>query len=256
MREPGPFGAAVEAAIVAHALDEYPAESCGLVVGGIYRRCRNVAPDPEESFEIAPDDYVAAAAEGLIQAVVHSHRPAQGACPSRSDMAGQIASGLPWGIVVCDGQGCPDLFWWGDSLPVPPLVGRPFRHGVADCYSIIRDWYRLERGVILPEFPRQDGWWTKPAGPDNPNHYVQDFAAAGFRRYAQGRDGAAVAQVGDVICFALRGKVPHHAGVYLGDGLMLHHLADSEQRGRLSSREPVGRWLDFVVHWLRHRDLE
>jgi cell wall-associated NlpC family hydrolase len=34
-----------------------------------------------------------------------------------------------------------------------------------------------------------------------------------------------------------RNGVPNHAGIYLGDGLMLHHLY-----GRLSSRDLYGGW--------------
>jgi len=258
MRDRGPFTQAVVDAICAHALEAYPRESCGLVVGGRYRRCRNVAPDGEGEFRIAGAEQLAARRDGELQAVVHSHRPDQGASPSRADMEAQMASGLPWGIVVCDGQGCPELFWWGDQLPIPPLLKRPFRHGVTDCYSLIRDWYRLERGIVLRDFPRQAGWWNEPKGSDeNPDYYATCFEAAGFRRFGTWRDGAAQARPGDVVTFRVNPKirVAHHAAVYLGQGLMVHHYGDDQQRGRLSLEEPIARWVDLSVAWLRHREL-
>jgi len=253
MRDPGPFSRAVVDDICAHALEAYPRESCGLVVDGRYRPCRNVAEGDGE-FRIDGREQLAARRQGTIQAVVHSHRADQGASPSKADMAAQMAGAVPWGIVVCDGQGCPELFWWGDQLPVPPLLERPFRHGVTDCWSLIRDWYRLEREILLPDFPRQDGWWNEAKGSDgNPDYYATRFAEAGFRQYASWRAGAALAQPGDVITFRIdpKIKVAHHAAVYLGQGLMLHHYADSRQPRRLSARDSVARWLDLSVAWLR-----
>jgi cell wall-associated NlpC family hydrolase len=45
--------------------------------------------------------------------------------------------------------------------------------------------------------------------------------------------------------------VPNHASVYLGDGLILHHL-----QGRLSSRDVYGGyWQKVSTHALRHPDL-
>jgi cell wall-associated NlpC family hydrolase len=42
--------------------------------------------------------------------------------------------------------------------------------------------------------------------------------------------------------------VPNHAAVYLGDGLILHHL-----QGRLSSRDVYGGyWQKVTTHALRH----
>jgi proteasome lid subunit RPN8/RPN11 len=238
--------------IKAHALAEYPREACGLIAGGQYLPCRNVAERPEQHFVIASEDYLRAEALGPLEAVVHSHRPDQLASPSAADMAAQAASGLPWVIVVCNGEVCPDIFAFGDQLPIQPLVGRTFRHGVSDCYSIVRDYYRLKLDITLPDFPRDDGWWNR-----GETLYADGFEAAGFTCYARGDEGRRWVKLHDVLLIQyLPGvKTPHHAAVYVGKGLMLHHHADTARKSRVSRHEPAAGWSALVTHWLRHKSL-
>jgi len=40
--------------------------------------------------------------------------------------------------------------------------------------------------------------------------------------------------------------VTNHAGIYIGNGLFLHHLPN-----RLSREEPVMRWKSLITHVLR-----
>jgi cell wall-associated NlpC family hydrolase len=110
-----------------------------------------------------------------------------------------------------------------------PLVGRPFYHGVLDCYSLIRDWYQQTCGIELKQFHRMDDWWNDGIS----DLYTQGFPQAGF--VSIGAD--AELQEGDVILMQIRSKngVPNHAAIYLGDELILHHL-----HGRLSSRDVYG----------------
>ena len=64
-----------------------------------------------------------------------------------------------------------------ERLHTAPLVGRAFHHGVLDCcYTLVRDWYRQERGVELLDFDRTDVWWER-----GENIYVEGFPVAGFR---------------------------------------------------------------------------
>ncbi len=55
--------------------------------------------------------------------------------------------------------------------------------------------------------------------------------------------------VGDVFLMQVNSEVPNHAAIYLGDGLILHHL-----QGRLSSRDVYGGyWQKITTHTLRHQ---
>ena len=63
--------------ILAHAESEYPKECCGFVVNSngrqIYIPCKNVADDPENFFEIAPEEVAKIYINYEPLAVVHSH---------------------------------------------------------------------------------------------------------------------------------------------------------------------------------------
>ena len=235
------------AAIRAHAVAEYPRESCGLVVikdrGESYFPCRNTATG-NGHFVLAPEDYARAEDHGRIGAIVHSH-PDYPATPSEADRVGCEASGLPWYIVSVEksSDGEPvagDLNGYVPEGYVAPLIGRQFAHGVLDCYTLVRDWYLRERAIALPDFHREDDWW-KNGG----DLYLAHYAEAGFRPLAAGE----VLTYGDVILMQIRSpQAPNHAGIYMGaaglkecPGLhpvadaMLHHLY-----GRLSERVVYG----------------
>ncbi|XKE45760.1 NlpC/P60 family protein [Halomonas organivorans] len=227
------------------ALAAYPEEAVWLITPGECRRVANVAEDPRATFRVAKRDLAAAQARGLC-AVVHSH-PNGPDHPSEADMRGQVASGVPWGIIATDGEACLPPFWWGGDAR-PPLVGRGFRHGVTDCYALIRDYYLLEHGIALPEFPRAWEWWRH--GQDL---YRDGFPRAGFRRIEPEE-----ARPGDMFFAQLRSPVPNHGGVLLEGGLALHHKTGRQavDATRLSMREPIARWLPHITHWLRHEELD
>lgn len=220
---------------LAHALRDMPRESCGLLIvrkgRQVYRPCRNIAEGTDQ-FTINPDDYEAAEAEGEVIAVVHSH-PNIPPDPSQADRVGCEASGLEWHIV-----NVPTGAWYSfrPTGYVAPLVGRVFSHGVLDCYAIIRDWYKQERGVDLLNFDRRDGWWHR-----GQNLYLDNFGKAGFERVEDLHDGA-------VLLMQVGSPVPNHAAVYIGNDMILHHV-----QGRLSSRDIFGGyWRKCTTHILRY----
>jgi proteasome lid subunit RPN8/RPN11 len=224
-------------AVRAHAQAEYPRECCGLIVvvkgRERYVPCTNVAQGTDH-FILPADEYADAEMKGEILAVVHSH-PNAPAAASQADLVSCEASGLPWHIVRVDlVDGAPTA---GEMVMIEPsgyrapLVGRQFSHGVLDCYQLIVDWYAQERAIALPQFPRSDEWWNDGKS----DLYTEGFPKAGFVLLP---DGTAPEE-GDVILMQIRARngVPNHAGIYLGDGLMLHHM-----HGRLSSRDLFSGW--------------
>jgi len=132
--------------IRAHAAAEYPRECCGLVAlqgrRESYWPCRNPA-EGIGHFILDPQDYYAAEQAGPVTALVHSH-PDMPATPSEADGVACEGSGLPWFIVAAakDDAGqvlTGDLFGFAPEGYQAPLLGRPFAHGILDCYSVVRD---------------------------------------------------------------------------------------------------------------------
>ncbi|QQR47759.1 C40 family peptidase [Myxococcus xanthus] len=235
----GPLDLIVEGALV-HARSEYPREACGLVVAASgkqrYVPCRNQA-EGQAHFILHPEDYARAEAEGEVLAVVHSH-PNAAPEPSEADRVSMERWGLPWLIV-----NVPVGHWrlWHPTGYRPPLVGRPFSHGVLDCFSLIRDYFQERLGLELPDFHRPDGWWDKGG-----NLYLEGYAQAGFVDVT----GQPLREH-DVLLMQLRAQVPNHAGVYLGADVVLHHL-----QNRLSGRETYsGFWERITRKVVRHRTL-
>lgn len=224
------------AAIEAHALRDFPREACGLVIiedgADVYVPCRNIAMTPSEHFIIHPDDHIAAKLRGEVVLVVHSH-PNVPARPSQADRV-QCENGQVEWLILSVFKEAPDRrprivgdFQFGPSGYQAPLVGREFSFGVLDCYSLIRDWYRIEMGVELPDFERRDEFWTNKYGPQ-----VDLYSQYGQAGFAPVTDGTL--RKGDVVIWQVaRSTIRNHAGVYIGDGLLLHHMYN-----RLSCREP------------------
>ncbi|MDE9430591.1 C40 family peptidase [Xenorhabdus bovienii] len=226
--------------IMDHAQTEYPNECCGLVIQNSrkqqYIPCRNTAPSPTEQFSMHPEDYAEAEDIGTIIAIAHSH-PDATTQPSQLDIAQCDLSQIPW-VIVSWPEG--DIRTIMPTGGIKPLLGRPFVHGIWDCYAIVRDWYRLERNIDIPDFERSDGWWER-----GENLYMKNYADAGFT------ECSGELQIGDVIIMQVQANEPNHAGVYIGDGLMIHHMY-----GQLSNRIPYsGYWQERAVKILRYREL-
>jgi cell wall-associated NlpC family hydrolase len=232
------FSNVIEAEAKRHAVEEFPKESCGIVFNGEYIRLENKSEEPEKHFKIDATDYVKyELLDGEIEAIVHSHTTDHPQ-PSKSDMEEQITLRVPWGIVVVHKKSkYSRIYWWGDELPKQPLVGRPFVYGAQDCYTLTRDFYWNEFDYKLPNVPREWAWWWKGQDvfvdeiPHDDLKLVEDL------------------KVGDMLYFAIRADVANHCGVYLGSGLILHHLVD-----RLSRREPLGPWQKNLTHIWRLKD--
>ncbi len=242
----------VATAARAHAAEAHPAESCGLVIGREYVPQANRAADPANAFRLDPAAVLEAHRAGL-DAIVHSHPHPHPPCPTAADMRLQIDHGAPCAIVPVGASGDPgEPVWWGPGVAAPPLVGRPYRHGVTDCYSVARDWYRLERGLALPDYPRRWRWWRSGRGDAPPEDlFGRHFADAGFEPipYREARPG-------DALLLRVASPVASHCAVIVEDGVMLHHPGGPRpwDPSRLSRREPVSRWTPHIARALRHPD--
>lgn len=251
--------------VYAHVSEEYPNEACGMIVSGEhgllrYVRARNIHDDPENAFTIDPSDYETASEAGLV-AIVHSHTKGQN-CPSREDMIGQEATGLPWVIVVMAG---PDHIVEDFSFPLDrnaPLIGVNFRPGVADCVETISRFYWQEHRIVVHGGPRDDVWWLGEEGKEDeaPDLFLDLYEREGFRRLSPEEihevpgDPTSPLKLrrGDVgLVRVMSPRRLNHGVVYTGGQMMVHHLFN-----KLSAETPISRWLPRIEVWLRHRALD
>ncbi len=228
----------VHAAAKAHTAEAYPAEAAGIVEAGQYVRLDNISRKPGADVFLSDADLLRVAGADVF---FHSHPDGIGS-PSQTDMVYQIQLGIPF-VVMC--WPVPDTFCWGDMLAPAPLVGRGFRHGVHDCCSLIRDFFRAQ-GVVFHDGPRDWEWWLK--GQDL---YTENFERAGFEKI----DPATSTQRGDVVLMNFNHPVPMHGGVVLDRDLILHHAAGVRpvDPTRLSSAVPRTRYARHISVALRRK---
>lgn len=224
-------------AILTHAAEQYPKECCGLIIVSKgkekYFACRNLAAGNGQ-FELDPRDWAKAEELGDIVTVVHSHCDLP-PIPSEADRVSCEITGLPWVIVSWPSTQFGQL---EPSGYVAPLIGRQFVHGVLDCYALVRDYYKQELKIDLPDFVREDEWWNK-----NQNLYLDNFEKAGFVKVDS-------LQPHDGILIQYASPVPNHAAVHLGDNIIMHHVTN-----RLSCRDVYGGfWRKNTVCFVRHRN--
>lgn len=225
------------------AIEAYPREAVWHLTRIGLRQVDNISDMPEVAFEVRKADTLRSVQEGLL-GVIHSH-PDGPECPSEADMKSQASCGVPFGIIVSGHDSAGDYFEWGGN-DCADLHERAFRHGVTDCYALVRDYYAAELHITLLDFPRGWEWWLQ-----GENLYLDGVDAAGF--VSVPLDDI---QPGDMLLATLRGDAPCHAAVYIGNELILHHLTASKPYDptRRPATEPIHRWQRHISHAFRHKD--
>ena len=216
-------------AALKHAKEQDPKESVGvlIVIKGKeqYYPCNNLSTYSQQCFILDPEDYVKADALGEITAIVHSH-PVTPPSPSQADKVSCEQSGLKWHIVN------PKTETWGYCEPTgykPPLIGRQWVWGVTDCWSLVRDYYKEDKNIILRD-------WERPTTPEEFIENPMFESCAADTGFVELRPEDKL-QNGDLLFMSILANGLNHVAVFI-DGDVLHHLAD-----RLSTKEPYNQWL-------------
>jgi len=207
-----------------HTLQCFPEEMCGILTSDDFIPCTNAADEPEKHFKIPPAEL---AQHTEFKAIVHSHirnikRPEllDTRTPSLADLKGQRDTGVPWLIVATEGAVVTP------PLEIPrdrslPYVGRSFIWFVADCYTLVQDYYANELGIALKdhkedlefkELRRFDGIFDM---------YVEEY---GFIEHSNIND----MQNGDLLLLDNAGSKRNHLGIY-HNGDVIHQDAVSVQ---------------------------
>lgn len=229
-----------------HVIDQYPNEACAIVVSGNLILCNNISDNPSSTFRIDPKDYGIALISGALELVLHSHIVDSRAdyrldqrSPSALDLQCWINLDIPFGIVATDGVDVTDILYLDDTKEVD-LVGRPFIHGLYDCYSIIRDWHRYKLNINIPNYARDICWWDK-----NQDLYSDNFAKAGFIEVPQDQ-----IQINDVVLMQVRSPVINHGAVVTDTNTIIHQIFH-----RLSGYDSLSKWAPTIQKVIRYKEL-
>jgi cell wall-associated NlpC family hydrolase len=115
---------------------------------------------------------------------------------------------------------------------------RIYIYGMLDCYTLIRDYFRNKHNIWIPaNIDRSFNWWN-----NGKNLYVDLYHKYGFKQITSAikRD--------DVLLFKFGNSMPSHSAIYIGNGMMLHHML-----GRLSCVEPFdGIYKSSLIGVLRY----
>lgn len=219
-----------------HALKEYPNECCGMIIDSKFIKIKNVAEYPEINFEISKKDSFK-----NYSAILHSHTYPLNqdilTVPSETDIKHQIITDVPWFLVSTNGEDVSNVAGFGDFLLDMPLVDREFTHGVYDCYSAVRAWYWQNHKVKLRDYPRNNLWWRK----EDKDFYIENFKKENFCEI-----DISELKYGDGILMKILSKKVNHAGIYLENNLIFHHLFNRKSRTDLFSR-----WREYIVKAVR-----
>lgn len=233
--------AEILAEILAHAGEAAPRECCGFIVQfkhhQRYVRARNIA-ESDDDFIVHPDDYTAAEDSGEVLMIVHSHYGVP-PNPSDADRKGCELSSLPWLIMNYPTGAYQIIEPCGYRAP---LIGRNYCYGVLDCLTLVQDYYEEVLGIMLPKYEYEEEWWNK-----SKNYYRERYPSAGFFTVNLNE-----IKVHDMILMQVDSPVLNHAGIYLGDGIFLHHPYKA-----LSCRRPYGGyWQKHTGLVCRHKDVK
>lgn len=126
------------------------------------------------------------------------------------------------------------------------LLGRKYELGFTDCYSLVRGFYQAMYGIHLPNYARPEGYALNPelsifsrilANPD----FVSDSP--------KGQDRL---REGDVLIFRVASDQMNHLGVYVGNGLFIHHLHNGVSREDNLDQK----WYRRILLVARHVDVK
>jgi len=131
------------------------------------------------------------------------------------------------------------------TLRYDHLIGLQFTGiGDRDCFALIRDFFRDNFEIEIPDFARPNDWRS------NTLDLIRNcYPASGFEMLTKWKSSDL--RPGDVLAIMVGESNPNHLAIVVDDGKILHHLA-----GRMSNVEPLRDfWLDNTAFVLRHPDV-
>lgn len=196
----------------------------------------NISPDPENSFQMRPSDYLPYLQDKSLAGYYHSH-PKTNELPSESDKKMAESAGFDCYIYS---RVTGKFFKYTPTGYIVPLENRKFEFGVLDCWSLMEDYFTQTLKIEFKPIPRTPEMLD--TGVKNIGSLMRE------RQFSMVVDSL---KAHDIICMNVMNSTGlcNHVGVYLGErDLMLHQL-----RTRLSEKvRYIGYWKKHTLFIARH----
>lgn len=236
----------METQIRQYILDEYPNEICGVICSDCeFIPVTNISTTPESAFIMNPIELLNIQKEHNIQAIVHSHSysdtksplfDTHPCTPSHKDYINQQTTKYEWRIYATEGENVTPPVIFPQSRDTE-LLDRNFIFYINDCYTLVRDFYYQKFNIDLMPHSVEWNWEEGSIAPC----YEIFSTECGFNKVP-----ITELKYGDVIVMSILGDC-NHAGIYVGDSMMIHHLVH-----RKSSEVLVNRMDSFIQFALRY----
>lgn len=222
-----------------HAKQVFPEESCGAIINNEYVPFENKADEKEEFFIIDDEVFDSAYLAGVVEVIIHSHNNSPRA--SIGDQVQQKELVVPFGIINLVNNSCTHFVFFGDSIDMEPLKKRHFFYGVWDCFSLMRDYLKLQHDFDIENVPREYGWWMK-----NESMFESFFDRDDIDFISEPD-----IQPNDLLFYNLHGtRYLNHCAIMKEDGLVFHHF-----EGHISQVLPISYSQQFLNKIVRIRGL-
>lgn len=208
----------VKAQIKQHALSEQT-EVCGLIVFADNKADLLVFPSPNkitgDFFQISGREYLKASLHGEIIGYYHSHLKS----PVFSELDKTVAEGHKLRAILYHVP--TDTFQsYEPGNCQNKYIGREFKIGTQDCFTIIRDYYLNELKIEIKDYGRDADWFTTA-----PDSYDANYTKEGFINVFNGSyPESHILRQHDCVLFQfLPGNHASHAAIFLKPNHILHH---------------------------------
>jgi proteasome lid subunit RPN8/RPN11 len=228
----------IESGIVHQAEIHSPDECCGFILSNddsnFLFHCENKFG---KRFQISSVDYLAAKEKGQIEAVYHSHTNGNEEF-SELDKKNSLYHGIKFILYSLKSNSFKEF---GYDTKYKKYVGKFFKIGEEDCFSLVRDFYKTELDVNIKDYSRNENWSEQDDSLFDLYYEDEGFTKVNdIKKY-------------DIIIFnsPFRRGFSGHIAVYLGDSLMLHNQTNSFSKIEEYS-EAYKRLTNYII---RHKDL-
>jgi len=214
-----------------HCLENPAIESCGLIIetpnGIIAEPCKNISNFPKHHFLISSEEQREKEYKGKLLGFYHSH-------VDESDFSYLDKSVSEKTNLECFLYQIPTgkLLSYKPNGWRAPYLGRPFVPGIFDCYQLVKDYYKTELNVELPDLdhpfrfaPTQDAEELPKVGYSKKSTFLVDyFLSNGFQKVDD-------IQLNDILLIKTdRIDAAAHCLIYYGNDKILHHPGDKLSR--------------------------